>query len=303
MSLRITDSSTGAESATRLAKMRTRIAAAQERIATGKRLNRPSDNPASAAAIVRVRTQQSDVEGFRSNAATASESLQTADAALESYENLLDRARALLTQAASDTAPAAARRAAAVELEGIRAQTLNLANATYGSNGYVFGGVRNTVAPFDSNTAALNPASATTQTLRLEPEAAPVTVGVTARNVFTKNDNSIFTTLDAAVVALRGSGDAELDHTTLRGSLATLDDYSTQARTQHATIGAQMQNVDSIAARLDSNRLALASTADRLESADFAESALEFSAAQRAYEALLQTTAQSNRRSLIDFLS
>src|SRR6266700_5273938 len=176
MPFRVTNSSQTSVLSARIALSRQRLDAAQERISSGKRINRPSDDPFGAEAILRFRTSQASVEQFQQNAATVRDGLQSADGAMESYQQLLDRANVLLTQGASDSTSATARVSIAQEIEGIRTQMITIAN-TKSNDRFVFGGTRQNVAPFDS---AGNPAltATTTQMVQIEQDAAPIAAGV-----------------------------------------------------------------------------------------------------------------------------
>src|SRR4051812_27959734 len=101
MNFRITDSATSANLAANIAGHRQRLATAQEQLMSGKRINRPSDDPNGAGAVLRIRTSQNIGEQFRNTASNIKERSLVTDGALETYEQVLDRARVLLTQGAS----------------------------------------------------------------------------------------------------------------------------------------------------------------------------------------------------------
>jgi flagellin-like hook-associated protein FlgL len=63
-----------------------------------------------------------------------------------------------------------------------------------------------------------------------------------------------------------------------------------------------MNVVEAANGRLTDNSLATEKTAQRIEAADFADSALKLTEAQTALEAVIQTRGTTNRRSLIDYL-
>src|SRR5262245_7564391 len=103
MPFRITDTASSTRTAAQIAASRQRVATAQEQIATGKRINRPSDDPTGAEAAIRIRASQTASKQLERSTGTALNSLLISDNTLESYETVLDRARALLTNGASDS--------------------------------------------------------------------------------------------------------------------------------------------------------------------------------------------------------
>src|SRR4051794_36240529 len=109
MTFRVTDSSQRSIFSDRVNAQRARVAHAQELISSGRKINRPSDNPFGTDAVLRLRTSVSSIEQFQEAGSKLRDNLQIADVSLNSYEVLLDRARTLLTTGASDTTTAANR--------------------------------------------------------------------------------------------------------------------------------------------------------------------------------------------------
>lgn len=300
MPFRVTDSSQPSILAARIALSRQRMDAAQEHISSGKRINRPSDDPFGAEAVLRFRTSQASVEQFQQNAATVRDGVQSADGVMESYQQLLDRASVLLTQGASDLTSAPARVSIAQEIEGIRTQMMTIAN-TKSNDRFLFGGTRQNVAPYDS---AGNPAVAatTTQMVQIEPDAAPIAAGVIADAVFSNNGATVFATMASAVAALRGTGNPVADKAAVLGSMDRLVTFSNQSEAGRAQLGASFNIVDSASSRLASQSLSFQEAANRFESVDFAGAAIELTQASNSLQATLQATAYAGKGSLMDLI-
>jgi flagellar hook-associated protein 3 FlgL len=300
MLFRITNSSQTAVLSARIALSRQRLEGAQERISSGKRINRPSDDPFGAEAVLRFRTSQASVEQFQQNAATVRDGLQSADGAMESYQQLLDRASLLLTQGASDLTSATSKASVAQEIEGIRTQMMTIAN-TKSNDRFLFGGTRQDVAPFD---ATGNPAvtATTTQMVQIEPDAAPIAAGVIADAVFSNNGGTVFAAMATAAAALRGTGNPAADKAAVLASMDNLVTFSNQSETGRAQLGASFNTVDSASGRLASQSLSFQESANRFESADFAEAAVELTQASNALQATLQATAYAGKGSLMDLI-
>ncbi|MDQ3820436.1 MAG: flagellar hook-associated protein FlgL, partial [Acidobacteriota bacterium] len=151
MYFRVTDSAANAALASGIDRNRQRLAEAQEQLSSGKRINRPSDDPAGAGAILRIHTSQEIGEQFRRSVASVKDRLSVADGALDSYERWLDKARSLLAQGATNTTGSTGRASIADEIDGLRAEILSAANMRSNEQ-YVFGGTRQTAPPFDPAT-------------------------------------------------------------------------------------------------------------------------------------------------------
>lgn len=300
MPLRITDASTNARLLAQLTMSRQRVAQAQERIASGKRINRPSDDPLGAGVMARLRSTQATFEQFERNAGVARDTLSVADSALETYEQALDSARALITRGTSDFVDPNGKEAIATELDGLSERILSLANQRYGDR-YLFGGTRQEVPPYDAN-GVLAATPTTPQLLQIDPDGAPLVLGVTAEMTFVDGQGSVFTELENAATALRGTGDPAADRATLLQSIGRLAALTDQARMARVKVGIELEQVETVSEHLSATKLALAETADRTEGADFVEAALELSESQRTLEAILQTKAVTNGRSLLDMI-
>lgn len=300
MSYRITDSLNSANTTARINTQRGLLNVLQERISSGKRINRPSDDPAGAELVLKLRTSQTEIDQFKRSAVTANQKLVAADDALGGYENILDRVKTLVTQGLSGTATPQAKNALATELQSLRERILNTANSKYGDE-YLFGGTRQDAPPVDPTTAAPAATPATSQYIQIEPGTNAIAVGVTAETVFTDASSDIFTDLDAAITALRGTGNEAADRTRLENSMSRLKIYSDAAVTAHAKIGANMNITEIAQDRLTGDYQSLDERANEIEGADFAETAVNLAEAQRALDATLQVAA-NGRRTLFDFL-
>ncbi len=298
--MRVTDTNSHSRLAGQLAAAGTRVAATQEQLTSGKRINRASDDPAGAAAVLRLRTSQAEVEQFGRNAGAARGLLTASDAALESYETALDRAATLMTQGASDTLNAEGRASVATQLEALRPQLVALANTGH-SGHYVFGGTRQSAPPFAAS-GAPSPIAAAPQRIQVEPNASAVSTGATAETIFTDATGNVFNAIDSFVAALRGTGDPAADKAAMDAGFQRLGRFSELARAARTGVGVALNTVEAADERAGRDALNLQAGIDRIETADFAQTALNFSAAERALEAVIQTTGHMNRTSLIDLL-
>jgi flagellar hook-associated protein 3 len=119
----------------------------QEQAASGRRVNRPSDDPAAMLRIVPLKAELRDLEGMLDNAGLAREALDAGAAAVQGGSELLQRVRELAVQGANGTLSAADRTTLAGELTQLLNQMLAVANSRHGTR-HLFGGTRTDVAPF-----------------------------------------------------------------------------------------------------------------------------------------------------------
>ena len=165
----------------------------------------------------------------------------------------------------------------------------------------MFGGTRIDAPPFDTN-GVLNTTATVEVTVQVEPEGTLVATGVAAESFLTDATGSILDTLKAASAAIRGTGNATADSTTIRGTLDRLNTFSTLSSTARTKIGERLNHLDEVTERLSQYNLSVEQIAQRIEGVDFAEAAVNLSATNTALDAILQASAKFGRRSLLDFL-
>jgi len=116
-------------SLSQMSELRGNIERLQTQIATGKRLERGSDDPAAAAQLRQLARREILSTADASNAASVDQDLTSATTELAAVTNLLQRARELALGAASDTSGAAGREAIAFEIEQLGEELFARANA------------------------------------------------------------------------------------------------------------------------------------------------------------------------------
>lgn len=123
------------------------LAKANERVATGKRINNLSDDPTALRDSLTLKNSITQVTQFRRNIDNNTVFLQNADTALNSIGLGLIRARELSLGALSGTDSAESRQFAAIELRNIIDQTLQSANSKV-KNNFLFSGTETRTEPF-----------------------------------------------------------------------------------------------------------------------------------------------------------
>ena len=136
-------------------KVQTKYADLQEKLATEKQVNRPSDDPTGMAKILGYRASRATVSNYKDNVAQSKSWLTITESKLSSVEDLLVNAKEIAIAQGTATASIDTRAIAAGTLQPLIEEMQSAANATYG-NRYIFGGSKTDTEPFSSS---LNPAS------------------------------------------------------------------------------------------------------------------------------------------------
>src|SRR5690606_7221587 len=118
----------------------------QQQVASGRRISKPSDDPAAALRILPLRGDIGDLKQLSSNVSLARETLNTSAAGLEDASTVMQRVRELTTQAANGTLSGSDRQSIAAEVDQLLSQVLGIANSRRGDR-YLFGGTANGEPP------------------------------------------------------------------------------------------------------------------------------------------------------------
>lgn len=148
---RITDGLLNAKADRAINRSRQKLIDNQEQGITGKRINKPSDDPQATVRLMGLKVQESRNEQILKNMEMATSFLSTTDGALQELSSVLVRAKELAVQMASaSNSSEDAQLAVAAEIEQIFMQAVQLGNARVGER-YLFGGYNSDRPPFDTD--------------------------------------------------------------------------------------------------------------------------------------------------------
>jgi flagellar hook-associated protein 3 FlgL len=142
--------------------------AANQRIATGKRINKPSDDPFGIQDTLTLRSSIAQIQQFGRNIDNNRLFLNTADSSLESVNLGITRALELAQGSLGPTSDAQTRSSVAVEVQSILDQAIQQAN-TQVKGQFIFGGTDVLSAPYQANGLGLGAVySGNSDTLEVE---------------------------------------------------------------------------------------------------------------------------------------
>ena len=125
-----------------------RLAVTQRQVATGLRVNQPSDDPLAAAQIRELEASISRVDQLQRNSVIAENRLGLEEELLADVIEILQRARELAVQGNNATQTSETRASMALELQEQMRGLLDLANAIDSGGRHIFSGFSEGVQPF-----------------------------------------------------------------------------------------------------------------------------------------------------------
>lgn len=290
--MRVTNEMMVNSSIRRLSSRMSQYERAQSRLATGKEIRKPSDDPAKANRGLSLRaTREARVQEQR-NAEDAMSWLATSDSTLQSAMTRLHRARELAVQG-SNPHDQSSRNAIADEVATIRQELVGLANTKLRGQ-HIFAGYQDS-APVDAAGEVAVQGDPPDEITRRVGDSDVVRVNTTAAEVFGVGEDSVFGVLGELEAQLRGG-----DPTT--GSLAALDGARNRVGGELARIGANTNWVESALARSEDSLHVVTQELAEVEDADYAEAVMDLQVQDMALQSTLQAMARALPQSLATFL-
>ncbi|MDR9425128.1 MAG: flagellar hook-associated protein FlgL [Marinobacter sp.] len=132
----------------RLQGINSNLVDTQQQISTGKKVNKPSDDPVAAARILKLDQELRRVDTYQRNANLADNRLKQEESALESSVDIIQRVRELTVQAGSGSLSPNDRQSISAELKERLGQLANIANTRDASGEYIFSGFQGQTPAF-----------------------------------------------------------------------------------------------------------------------------------------------------------
>ena len=264
-----------------------RLNEAQRHAASGKRIERISDDPVDAAQVLRMRSQLSGIEQYKRNATSATTRLATEDTVLKASRDLLARARKLAI-AVNSADPADPTRAASLqELTHLQNEMVSLANTRVGDERLFGGGEIN--PPFQPDGTYLG--GTAVHDVRIDDNV----------NLPTSHTGAIFATTFQALAqlttALQSGTPADI-----AAAIKPLADAEESLLANEAESGGHQQQIDATVQQLGSRQQLLLDRMQALTDVDPAESLLKVSAATQALERAYAVAQRTLSVNFLDYL-
>jgi len=279
----------------------------QTQLATGRKINKPSDDPVGITYSLRYRAELSSNEQYQKNVDSAVSWLEFNDTVLNQAGNVVQRLRELTVQATTGTNPQTALDSINEEVKQLKEQLIDISNSKLNGK-YIFNGETYDVKPYDFPSNAdgtldtTNAASVVTDQGKINfivGESVQLPINVSGNEVFgtaTEQDN-LFVIMNTVMQALQDGDQKELSN-----QLDIMDSRMGKILSIRSEIGAKTNRVDLMMGRLDDLGINLTDLQAKVEDADIAELSLKSKIQENIYNASLSVGAKIISPSLVDFL-
>lgn len=282
----------------------------QQQISSGKKINKPSDDPGAYETINRLHDDLSNIQQYTTNANSLTRDLTLADNSLRGVSDMFQRASEIAVKGGDATLSAQDRASLGAEIDSILKQVIDVAN-TSESGHYIFSGLRSNTKPYagvdfngDGNFDAVV-YNGSTQTRQVEIGNGSYVPGnlvgsdpAGSSAVFETSTTNLFQTLitlrDNLLSNTNTSTTTDLDQVT-KG----LDHIITMT----SMVGARQEQVKTTSDLLTQQETNIQNSLGTIESVDMAKAATELSQRQLAYQAALRSASMTiNQKTLVDMI-
>jgi len=265
-------------------------------LATGTRINKPSDDPAGAAQMISNKAQSSQADTFLRSITSLNGLLQTADSTLNSVVTALQRAISLGVEGANGTLSDSDRADVASELAGIKQQLQSLANTPYQGE-FIFSGT-STVQPFvaDATSASGVTYNGNAGTNKVEVgQNYSLQINQPGSQLFTSPSGNVFQSISDLINALQTNNN-------IGRAVSAVSDAYNHITGERVFYGNTLNQLQAQKNYLNSEKVDLATAADSISATDMAATSTAFTQSQVAIQADLAVMSRISQASLFDYL-
>jgi flagellar hook-associated protein 3 FlgL len=292
---------------TQVNRMQKQLAEANRQVSSGKQIGVPSDAPDEIGVLLQLRATQVRNEQVRSNLTLAKTEADTADDAVASAIQLMDRALVLANQGATGTIDATNRKSLSEEVESLLNQMVSYSRTTVQGR-YIFSGDQDRTPAYSVNLAnvagvqQLNFASATVQVE--DAAGGSFAAAKTAREIFDLRDangnvttGNVFYALNRLRAALAADSDSGIEN-----SLGLVKEASYHLNSMQSFYGSVQRRVEAATNFAERYATQLKTEISSKEDADMTAAALQLSQTSVQMQAAMQFRAKLPKSTLFDYI-
>ena len=263
-----------------------------KQITSGKKINRPSDNPVIAMKGINYRTEVTESEQYIRNTTEVWNWFDHSDDVLGKSTKAMQRMEELANQAANGTNTQDELNSIKKEVEQLKEQMIEMAN-TQVSGKYIFNGIDTDQKPIQDGKIITE--AGREEMVKIEvSKGINMDVNVSPEGVF---DQELFDHIDGFITALEAGDDDELNN-----SLGNLQESSSNIIQARAELGARMNRLELIEDRLENQVVIVKDTMAKNEGVEFEEAVTNLLTQEVIHRAALSAGSKIIQPSLVDFL-
>ncbi|MEK3880391.1 flagellar hook-associated protein FlgL [Paenibacillus sp. FSL M7-0420] len=277
----------------------------QLQLASGRKINKPSDDPVGITYSLRYRAELSSNEQYTKNVDSALSWLDYNDTVLGQAGDVVQRLRELSVKASTGSNPQSALDSINEEVMQLKEQLVDIANSKLNGK-YIFNGEQYTAKPYDFAKGA-DGTYDTTKAITTDPgqiqyivgEGVQMPINMTGNDIFgqTGEADNLFSIINNLSSALK-SGDL----TGISSQIDKIDTRNDSILSARAEIGAKTNRVELMQDRLSDLNINLTDLQAKTEDADYEGLIMQSKIQENIYNASLSVGAKIISTTLVDFI-
>ncbi|MGD1001237.1 MAG: hypothetical protein ABSA67_11130 [Candidatus Brocadiia bacterium] len=305
--MRITEQTRGALLLQGLDQTMSTLNTLNQQLATGMKVNQPSDDPVATAAIMRTNTYIADLNENVSVINAAQSVSEAASAAMDNSASVLSDVQTAATAGANGTNSAAQLQALGTQVNQDLESLVQDANTQF-EGGYVFSGTKTSTAPI----AVTRDAQGDIQNITYEGSNTQVTYPVSQNRSATASvtAQAAYMNVLTAVKQLRDDLNntqglsSQAQQTALSNDLGAITNAQSSFTTQTAEVGSYQSLLTSLSTQMQTSLTNAQATLSGYQDVNTAQISVELQSAQTAYQALVSSGAsQMQQPDLFSYLT
>jgi flagellar hook-associated protein 3 FlgL len=271
---------------------------AEEKVATGRNINRPSDNPVGLVEALGLRNGLSRIEQYQRNMEMGKSWLDLSGTVIEQSSSVAQQAQAIAMNLQDGTQTPEMRSALATQVGLLLDQAVSLGNTQLAGK-YIFGGYRTNTQPFTKSTSGgVETVQYNGDTNDFQVQVGPqesLEIGKNGQGLFI--DSGFFDSLIRLKQAIENNDTAAIQQET-----TNLQGAEDRFNAQGADIGIRQGRISDKQEMLKGLKLNFQNQIANIENVDQTQAILEMKEKQNAYEVALAASGKIMQVSLLDYL-
>lgn len=272
-----------------LARQSAQLIDTQMKLASGKRINRISDDHIGIGKVLSYRSTLSKIDQYRENITDAQTRVKYTETILGQIHDFLRQAKSIAYATNAED-----KLSLAGEVKDIRDQAVGLANSKYADN-YLFSGHLTDRPAFDAVTNAYNGDAGAHQVVL--GEGISLDLSADGSQMFIDGGDNLFQILDDLEAALTAD-----DAAAMSATVDPLERIGKRIQTTRSGFASDYRRLEATNDYWESFGNSVETMRAGVEDADIAQAAIDMQVQQTAYEVLLATSAHVIQPTLVDFL-
>jgi len=270
---------------------KSRLGKLQKILSTGKRVNKPSDDPLRISRALNLENDLRDTEQYLKNIDTADTWINLTAQTVDNIGEALNEAKIIALRESNATSTVDSKIISAEEVRNLKKQLMQLANTSY-SGRYIFSGSKTLTQPFTEN----GDYEGNDKEINIQiGEKRTIAINVPGNKVF-KEDEDIFAVLSELEEALEND-----DTQGINDKIEEIDSCIKQIRSWEGELGGRGKRIQVFQNRLKDRRVGMIKLLSYTEDADITEAVANLQSAGVAYQAALSAGRQILNFTMIEF--